>query len=202
MRIDEVIRRSTAFALALLTVNLIAIPEYQAHAQTAPEVELHARGGAVLQVVLLHAGQEGLLVDRFCGDWDSSSIPALDGVLNFQWYQVDSVIIPRETDVGPYALALIKGFLWSVPATFIGGIIGEMVCGTGRENRDCLMTTGYTIGAAGFIAGSIYNWPDAEDSAKTVFHPSNDHDREMLRKICVYPDTLPAAIRHMFPKEQ
>ncbi|MFZ1730126.1 MAG: hypothetical protein WBQ23_14055 [Bacteroidota bacterium] len=209
MRLDEVIRSlsamlgrgKTAFVLVLLTVNWIVIPEYQAHAQTASEVELHARGGAVLQVVPLHAGEEGLLVDRYYGDWRPNSNDDLGGVLYLQWSQVDSIIIPAKIEAAQYVLALITGFLWSVPATIVGGLIGEKVCGTGREDMDCVVTTAVSIGAAGFIAGAIYNWPDAEKYADKICHPSNQNDREMLRKLCVYPDTLPAALRDLLPKE-
>ena len=190
----------TICVVVLLTVSMIVIPECRVHAQTASEVELYARGGAVLPVILLHAREDGLLVDRFCGDWDSSSIPALDGVLHIEWHQVDSIIIPTKIGATPYLLALIKGFLWSVPATFIGGVIGEKVCGTGRDDVDCVAATAVTIGAAGFIAGAIYNWPDAEQSADKVCHPSDHDDREMLRGLCVYPDTLPAALRVMLPR--
>ena len=208
MRLDEVIRSlsatlghgKTAYALVLLTLNWIVIPEYQVHAQTVSEVELHARGGAVLQVVPLHAGDEGLLVDRYYGDYRPNSVYDLGGVLYLRWSQVDSVIIPTEIEAAPYILALIKGFLWSVPAAFVGGFIGEKVCGTGKEASDCIMATGVTLGVAGFIAGAIYNWPDAEQSSDKICHPSNHIDREMLRKLCVYPDTLPAALRDMLTK--
>jgi hypothetical protein len=187
--------------LTALMLFLFVSPLQFGHAQSVPEVELHARGGAVVHVAPLHVDEEGIFVDRFCGDWSSNSIPVLDGVLYLEWHQVDSVIIPAEIETAPYILALIKGFLWSVPATLVGGFIGEKVCGTGKEARDCIMATGVTIGAAGFIAGAIYNWPDAEEYTDKICRPSNHCDREMLRKLCVYPDTLPAALRDLLLKE-
>lgn len=78
--------------------------------------------------------------------------------------------------------------------------IGMKVCGTGRDDVDCVASTAVAIGAAGFIAGAIYNWPDAEQSADNICHPSDRNDSEMLRGLCVYPDTLPAALRVMLSK--
>ncbi len=209
MRLDEVTRSfstmrgrgKTACALILLTLNWIIILGSQARGQTATEVELHARGGAVVEAVPLHAGEQGVLVDRYYGDWNSDSHYGRSGVLYLQWSQLDSVVIPAKREATPYFLALIKGFLWSIPASLVGGLIGEKVCGTDRGSGDCIMAMGVTVGAAGFIAGAIYNWPEAEEHADTVCHPSESQDREMLRKLCVYPDTLPAALRDMLPLE-
>jgi hypothetical protein len=146
---------------------------------------LHARGGAVLNAILLSVDDDGILVDRFCGDWGSNSIPALDGVLYFQWRQVDSVVLHAPTAVTPFLLALIKGFLWMIPSVLVGGAVGVEVCGQGRDDRDCVSSVATVAGSIGFLVGTIFNWPDTDQNVDRAYHPFNHDERAKLRVLCL-----------------